>query len=170
MLNIQHTHTHTVLHLLLQIAAKHGHREVVVHLLKAGANANAVNNRGGTPLHAAVCAGHLRLVQLLLDAGTDPNIARTDDGASALHDACAMTVVDKNIVRVLLGRGASPSARTHDGLQPLTFVVGTRVPDGEAAQDRSSIAQLLMSATAAAVGDGEGRYHSKAREEQEEGK
>jgi uncharacterized protein len=52
-------------------------------LLDKGADVNAVQHGGFTPLHAAAFAGDLPMVHLLLDAGAklDP---KTDDGQTAL--------------------------------------------------------------------------------------
>lgn len=44
----------------------HGDVELVQKLLLLGADINAVNSYGHTPLHAAVDMGHHQVVQLLL--------------------------------------------------------------------------------------------------------
>lgn len=50
-------------------------------LIAAGANLNAYDDQGATPLHLAVRFGMPTLVRLLLDAGADPdlpdNVGRT---------------------------------------------------------------------------------------------
>lgn len=42
-------------------------------LLAAGANVNAVNSRGATPLHGAVVLNREEVAAVLLAAGADPN-------------------------------------------------------------------------------------------------
>ncbi|GFN78494.1 inhibitor kappa b [Plakobranchus ocellatus] len=43
------------------------------------------NFDGQSPLHVAVISGHQRIVQLLLNAGADPNIGEAKSGRTALH-------------------------------------------------------------------------------------
>ncbi len=65
-------------------------------LIEAGADVNAVQQAGFTPLHAAAMTGQLDLAKLLLDRGADPN-AKADDGRTALamaRDAKQQAVVD----------------------------------------------------------------------------
>jgi len=70
----------------LQVQALHSaaagrHIEVCRVLIAAGADVNATQRHGFTPLHAAAQHGDVELVELLLSAGADPS-AVTDDGAS----------------------------------------------------------------------------------------
>jgi ankyrin repeat protein len=65
-------------------------------LIEAGADVNAVQQAGFTPLHAAAMTGQVDLAKLLLDRGADPG-ARTDDGRTALamaRDSKHQAVVD----------------------------------------------------------------------------
>lgn len=57
-------------------------------LLEHGAQANARQQRGFTPLHAAADSGDLDLIRLLLEHGADPGLA-DDDGQSPLDYARA---------------------------------------------------------------------------------
>jgi hypothetical protein len=52
-----------------------------------GANVNAVDNAGWTPLHEACNHGNAEIVDLLLAAGANVN-ARGLDNDTPLHDAC----------------------------------------------------------------------------------
>jgi ankyrin repeat protein len=65
-------------------------------LIEAGADVNAVQQAGFTPLHAAAMTGQLELAKLLLDRGADRG-AKTDDGRTALamaRDAKQQALID----------------------------------------------------------------------------
>ncbi len=51
---------------------------IVQLLLDAGANVNTRNNQGWTPLHRAMIYATPRMVEMLLEAGADPNAPRPD--------------------------------------------------------------------------------------------
>lgn len=57
-------------------------------LLDAGASPNVANKLGSSPLHAAVFAGHVPLVEALLARGADVH-AQDKDGMTPLHWAVA---------------------------------------------------------------------------------
>lgn len=73
----------------LALAAQLGQKEVVAFLLAQGENPNRFNPEGmhshSTPLHQAVCAGHLEVVQLLIAHGADPQIRDTLYQSAALE-------------------------------------------------------------------------------------
>ena len=71
----------------LHCASWKGHPEVVVFLLKAGADVHSSNNNehwGTTALHAAAHANQAVIVQLLIDAGADVN-AKDMNGKTPLY-------------------------------------------------------------------------------------
>jgi ankyrin repeat protein len=70
---------------LLMLAAYHGHAGTVGLLLQHGADANAANDRGQTPLAGAVFKGYTDVARVLLDAGADP-----DAGAPSARAAAQM--------------------------------------------------------------------------------
>ena len=110
----------------------------VRQLLTEGADPDARDDDGRTPLFSAVLGGSLGLVGLLLEAGCDVN-ARDNDGWTALHFAAQEHLPD--VVRVLLGRGADPNARDEDGASPLWRAVFS-------AAGRGDIVELLLAAGA----------------------
>jgi ankyrin repeat protein len=68
------------------LAAAGGHAEVVTLLLARGADANAADRAGVTPLMLAANLGHTTIVDALLALGADPR-ARANDGWSAAEAA-----------------------------------------------------------------------------------
>lgn len=56
----------------LHEACNHGHYNVAMILVKAGANVNAKGLDDDTPLHDAAIVGQLKLVKMLVERGADP--------------------------------------------------------------------------------------------------
>jgi uncharacterized protein len=77
--NQESRHAQIVVRPLHSAAADGGSTEVAQLLLDAGADVNAKQPGGFTPLHAAAQVGNEELVALLLERGADP-AARLDDG------------------------------------------------------------------------------------------
>ena len=67
-------------------ACSNGSIDLVERLLQHGADVDAVDNDGVTPLMRASFGGHLRVVQLLLTRGADTSL-RDRDGITALSGA-----------------------------------------------------------------------------------
>lgn len=67
----------------LQLAAYHGHTDVVEYLASKGANINAINQDGLTALHLAALSGFKDTVLALLSHGAAVN-ARDADGLTPL--------------------------------------------------------------------------------------
>lgn len=70
----------------LYCAVKHGHGEVALALLRAGADVNSVDARGWSPLMRATADGRADLVNNLLLSGASAN-ARSKEGSRPLHYA-----------------------------------------------------------------------------------
>jgi ankyrin repeat protein len=81
-------------------------------LLDAGADPNAVNPGGESPLHYAAYEAP-DVARVLLAAGADPNLHNTH-GMTALHFART-----KEVVEILVGAGARLDARNNRGQTPL---------------------------------------------------
>ncbi|KAI1882334.1 hypothetical protein AGOR_G00249600 [Albula goreensis] len=77
-------------------------------LLAAGAQVDARNVDGSTPLCDACSAGSLECVQLLLEHGATVNPALTSRTTSPLHEACMGG--NSDCVRLVIARGAALEA------------------------------------------------------------
>ena len=105
-------HGNTQLHL----AAARGDVETARQLLAAHpALINAQSTRGATALFLAAQAGNTEVVKLLVDAGTDVDIANEND-ATPLFIAAREGHLE--VVRLLLEAGADPTASNKNAVTP----------------------------------------------------
>ena len=101
----------------LHWAAAGDSREQVMDLLNRGADPNARNFEGATPLHRAMDRNRWPDTDKeLIKAGADPN-ARDDLGATPLHYGAAHANAAR--VQTLLEAGANPHAQDNEGRTPL---------------------------------------------------
>ncbi len=90
-------------------AFRESRRAIVQLLLDAGAEIDAADQYGDTPLQAAAAAGNVEVVKLLVKAGANQNAAR-GGGRSALFEASMRG--HAGIVRTLLQAGTDVEAAT----------------------------------------------------------
>lgn len=88
----------------------------VRELVRRGADVDARDAEGRTPLFSAVLGGSVGLVGLLLESGADVN-ARDNDGWTVLHFAAQE--FEPEIARLLVARGADVNAQDDDGISVL---------------------------------------------------
>ena len=129
-------------------AARDGNIEAVKQHLAAGADVNAKDENGwtplnsaaekgrnqivklliekgadlnaGTPLIFAAGEGHMEVVELLIAAGTDVNTKANDQlGGTALH--ITANLGHKKVVELLVAAGADVNAKMLYGMTPLHF-------------------------------------------------
>lgn len=100
-------------------------------LLKAGADLQARDKNGATPLHRAVRTRCAAAVQFLLDAGADATL-RNKSGSTAFHLAVQNTgrggsgaeqarTAQREIIEAFLKRGISPGLKDGKGKTVLTW-------------------------------------------------
>ena len=100
-------------------AAIHGQcsTETIQKIIDHGADVNAVNNDGATPLLLACSKAQAESAELLLNVGADPNIADGDGDASilsAIDGYCSVNTMHK-----LIANGANVNATNNKGLTAL---------------------------------------------------
>lgn len=100
----------------LHNAAAQGHKRIVLRLLELGANVNAADWHGVTPLLTAVHGGHFEIVQILLQAGADPN-QRPKAATTAL--IAAVWQGNEQLLDLLLQAGANPALPDVFDVSPL---------------------------------------------------
>ncbi|XP_010727981.2 ankyrin repeat domain-containing protein 61 [Larimichthys crocea] len=113
----------TALHLLTQYAALSA-----VHILASyGANVNAVDSSGMTPLHMAAGILHKDIMASLIKEGADINMGVKHSGNTPLHLAAMALAVkitktlgdDNNCISELVDHGAEANAANKAGRTPL---------------------------------------------------
>jgi ankyrin repeat protein len=86
--------------------------------LAAGADVNAKNKYGSTPLHRAIEAAHKEIAELLIANGADVN-AKGEADATPLHYAAT-----KEVAELLIVKGADVNAKDEFGETPLDLADG----------------------------------------------
>jgi ankyrin repeat protein len=126
----------TALHAVADI----GDKDMAALLLANGADVNARDDDGSTPLHGAADDidaevapnGRKEVAELLLAHGADVN-ARTSRGWTPLHAAAGAHNLD--VAAVLLANGADVNAKTNDGQTPLYIAEHVNDPAAAAVVD-----------------------------------
>ena len=100
-------------------AAEKGNIEVVKQHLAAGADANAKDHRGGTPLQFAVGRGRKDIIELLIAKGADVNVKFDGAGLTPLHMASGSGRYE--IVELLIDKGAKMNTKDSAGRTALDW-------------------------------------------------
>jgi len=104
----------------LHLAAKDGAISRVKHLIAEGADINARDNQGRTPLYEAILGGNVNTVKLLTWHGADIN-ARDNQGRTPLHLASGRN--HQAVTELLIDQGADVNATDKDGDTPLNVAI-----------------------------------------------
>ncbi|MBR9984204.1 MAG: ankyrin repeat domain-containing protein [Wolbachia endosymbiont of Homalodisca vitripennis] len=89
-------------------------------LIKKGAEVNARDKNGYTPLHCAVFAKSLENVKVLLREGADVNATQYVTGCTPLHSACKGAGVE--IIKELVKAGAEVNQLNKYGATPMYYI------------------------------------------------
>ena len=103
-----------------------GNREAALEAIRAGADVNAAQGDGTTPLHWAVYKVDAALVTELLERGAKPDVLN-NYGSSPLAEA--VKVGDVSLVEMLLEAGADLEAPNQDGQTALMLAARAGAPD-----------------------------------------
>jgi ankyrin repeat protein len=104
-------------HSALHVACETGLVSLIRRLVDIGADINAQDTDGCTPLIWACMHGQEAAAHLLLDLGADGKTAKSGAGRSSLHSACKHGLV--SLIRRLVDIGADINARDNHGCTPL---------------------------------------------------
>jgi len=98
----------------IQEAAYEGNIEAVKQHIADGADVNAENQHGLTPLEAATAGGHKEIVDLLIANGA--NVNAKYDFRTPLHEAALAG--HKETVELLIAKGANVNVKMKNGETP----------------------------------------------------
>lgn len=102
---------------LLYHAAVNGKTEMAELLLRNGCNPDEGNEKGYTPLHAAVLYGFTMVVEILLEYKARVNI-QDSYGNTPLHEAVSNNKNDMAIIMLLVSNGSDPLIQNQYGISP----------------------------------------------------
>lgn len=105
---------------MLHMASSNGHAEIVSDLLAAGADKDAQDLNGRTPLYHAVAARHPEIVRSLIAAGADTDV-KDHNGWTALH--WASSEGRAQMVRTLVEADAALDLEDLNFFTPLNWAI-----------------------------------------------
>jgi len=115
--------------LMHAILADPPYPEMITYLLDRGADVNAADEAGWTPLHFAARDQNARIVQMLLEHGAA--VDRVDDSGSTPLWQCVNSTypVDSTVVDLLLACGADPRRKHKHNYSPIDLARAKRNVD-----------------------------------------
>ena len=106
----------------LHLAARYGYWDIGLDLIIGGANVDATDCLGATPLHVAACHNHKDFVNNLAHSKLGANVnSKSFNGSTPLHSAAACGAVD--VIDHLLYYGANLTAVDKNNLSALHYSI-----------------------------------------------
>lgn len=113
-----HHKNHTPLHVAATENQNLSHHGVIFLLLKHGANVNAQDDNGETPLHHVITKSNLKVVNLLISYNANVDVV-DNFGQTPFFNAARSGKLE--IAQLLVDRGADVNRADNDGRTPLHF-------------------------------------------------
>ena len=107
---------------VLHNAVKAGDQQQVKDLLDNGANINAMDSEGATPLFVALDKGHTEIANFLMEEDADVNASQDDEGFTPLFLAVTQAFIEQT--GMLIKKGADINAINKKGYTPLHIATG----------------------------------------------
>ena len=104
----------------LHLAARYGHWEIAIDLLRNRAVVGAKDFLGVTPLHIAACHNHRHVVRVLVEFGANIS-SKTLNGSTPLHSAAACRALE--VTNQLVYHGAILDAADDNNLTALHYCI-----------------------------------------------
>ena len=95
-----------------------GHTEVLQAIISPGIDVNTANKRNVTSLMIACKEGEKDAINVLLNAGADPNIA-DDNGDTCLHNAAGSYCYTAIVLQAIISHGADVNATNEENVTAL---------------------------------------------------
>jgi len=110
----------------LHLACENPNYKIIEYLVEKGADVNAKDKKGNTPLHYLVGREFcdLKIVKFLIKSGAKVN-AKNKEGDTPLH--LAVVNCKPDVVKYLISSGADVNAKNEDGEIPLCEAVGSGI-------------------------------------------
>ena len=108
----------------LHMAAFYGYEKIIDLLVAKGADVNAINEAGQTPLYNAIHADHVQAVEALLSHGASLANRYSDNRYTALHLAALDGKYE--VSEALLKGGANTKAKDANGKKPIQYAKETK--------------------------------------------